>query len=105
MSYFTKRYHPPGTPPGTLTADAEAGVEQIAIHLIDYTAHEFTELELKDAQECRPYLEKESITWIHVQGNVGPDTVRDLGKLFGLHPLALEDVVNTGGCSASISPP
>lgn len=94
MSYFTKRYHPPGTPPGTLTSEPRGG--PLAIHLIDYTADTFTELELKEASECRPYLEKESITWIHVQGIAEVEMVKSLGNLFGLHPLALEDVVNTG---------
>ena len=96
MSYFNKRYHPPGTPPGTLTGEPPEAGEQIAIHLFDYTHQDFTELDLSDAQECRPYLEKESITWIHVQGIANTETVRELGNLFGLHPLALEDVVNTG---------
>ncbi len=96
MTYFTKRYHPPGTPPGTLIGEPLAAGEQIAIHLIDYTPQEFSELDLGDARECRPYLEKESITWIHVQGIANTETVRELGNLFGLHPLALEDVVNTG---------
>lgn len=94
MSYFTKRYHPPGTPPGTLTSETRGG--PLTIHLIDYTAETFTELDLKAASECRPYLERESITWIHVQGIAEVEMVKSLGNLFGLHPLALEDVVNTG---------
>lgn len=94
MSYFTKRYHPPGTPPGTL--DTGNAVEQIRIRLVDYTATEFTELELDNATDCRPYLERDSITWVHVQGVARAETVRELGNLFGLHPLALEDVINTG---------
>lgn len=94
MSYFTKRYHPPGTPPGTLTD--EAVEEKVRIHLIDYTPTEFVELELDSPGDCRPYLERDNITWVHVQGVVWGDTVRELGMMFGLHPLALEDVINTG---------
>jgi len=94
MSYFTKHYHPPGTPPGTLIT--EAAEEEIRIHLIDYTPQEFVELELDNPRDCHPYLERNSITWVHVQGIARADTVRELGNLFGLHPLALEDVVNTG---------
>jgi magnesium transporter len=94
MTYFTKRYHPPGTPPGTLIA--ETGVDQIRIKLLDYTPDEFVELELSDPDDCRPYLERKSITWVHVGGIARAETVRELGNLFGLHPLALEDVVNTG---------
>jgi magnesium transporter len=94
MPYFTKRYHPPGTAPGTLVTRPSAG--NITISLIDYTPEAFTELSLSTAAECRPYLERESITWVHVQGEVLADTVRELGMVFGLHPLALEDVTNTG---------
>jgi len=94
MAYFTKRYHPPGTPPGTLIT--ETGQEQIRIQLLDYTADEFTELALDNPADCHHYLKKESITWVHVEGVVRAETVRELGNIFGLHPLALEDVVNTG---------
>jgi len=94
MNYFTKRYHPPGTPPGTLVSDSET--EQIQIHLVDYTPDEFTELELENPAACQPYLERDSITWVDVEGVARAETVRELGNLFGLHPLALEDVVNTG---------
>jgi magnesium transporter len=47
-------------------------------------------------EECREYLASPSRTWIHVQGCVTPDALRQLGQLFGLHVLALEDVLNTG---------
>lgn len=94
MSYFTKRYHPPGTPPGTLVSDGVA--EQITIHLFDYTPSQFTELELENPGDCHPYLQSDTITWVHVQGVARAETVRELGNLFGLHPLALEDVINTG---------
>lgn len=94
MTYFNKRYHPPGTPPGTLISEDTA--EQISIRLIDYTPHELVELELHNPADCHPYLERESITWVHIEGVVRGQTVRELGKLFGLHPLALEDVLNTG---------
>jgi magnesium transporter len=45
---------------------------------------------------CRDYLAGPSRTWIHVQGCATPDTLRQLGRMFGLHVLALEDVLNTG---------
>ena len=96
MAYFTKRYHPPGTSPGTLIDEVSTELENVVIHLTDYTNQEFVELELNDASECSSYLERDTITWIHVQGAVEAETLRELGNLFGLHPLALEDVLNTG---------
>ena len=96
MSYFTKRYHPPGTAPGTLTQSEAAIGAQVRLRLIDYTDTDFIEKDIEDPGTCLAYLEKATITWIHIQGNASPDTLRHLGELFSLHPLALEDVTNTG---------
>ncbi len=94
MRVFPKRYHPPGTSPGTLS-DVSSDVP-LAIRLIDYTDTEYEEKDLSGAAECRPFLQRDSTTWIHIQGSAPPDTLRELGRLLGLHPLALEDVVNKG---------
>ena len=96
MAYHMKRYHPPGTSPGTLHQDDKTRNATFKIILTDYTDTEFTEQELTSPEECRLYLQRETLTWIHVQGEAEPDTMRQLGKLFGLHHLALEDVINTG---------
>lgn len=95
MTYFHKKYHPPGTPPGTLTPqpDHAAGCR---IHLTDYTDGEFTDKVLTDIDTCRDYAGRPSTTWIDIQGAFTVDVVRKLGDIFGLHPLAMEDVLNTG---------
>jgi hypothetical protein len=36
MTFFTKRYHPPGTPPGPLTDTRTADTSPLRIRLIDY---------------------------------------------------------------------
>ena len=94
MQYFDKTYHPPGTAPGTLTASAETG--EFTIRLIDYSAIDYLEKELSTAEECQAYLDKESVTWIHLQGSMQPEILRNLGDTFKLHPLALEDILNKG---------
>jgi magnesium transporter len=66
------------------------------IQLIDYTDTGYDEAELTDTGECGPFLQRDSTTWVHVQGNATPDTLRALGRLLNLHSLALEDVVNKG---------
>lgn len=96
MAIFPKRYHPPGTEPGTLSQEERIEAVPLRIFLTDYSSSDFTELVLVDPEECGPYLERDSITWIHVQGDAEADTLRQLGRLFGLHHLALEDVINTG---------
>ncbi len=96
MAYFTKRYHPPGTSPGTLSQPEKLLPIPLQILLTDYTDSEYVERVLDAPEECRTYLERDTVTWIHVQGDAEPDIMRQLGKLFGLHQLALEDVINTG---------
>lgn len=96
MSYFTKRYHPPGTAPGTLKRSGEGPATPVSMTLIDFTETDFVEQEVPTAEACLPYLKQSTITWIHVQGDVAPQTLKALGETFELHPLALEDVANTG---------
>ena len=96
MTNFDKIYHPPGTAPGTLISHQGAVHEELNIHLIDYKAEEFIEMGLSMAQECLPYLNKESVTWIHLQGPIHADTITEIGNIFELHPLSLEDVLNKG---------
>lgn len=95
MAYFSKHYHNPGTAPGTLVAKTESR-RPVNLHLLDYTEEHVEEVSLASAADCRKYLARESKTWIQVNGQADPDTLRNLGDLFDLHDLALEDVLNTG---------
>lgn len=96
MEVFTKRYQKhlePGAPPGTLPEPVAGVRAPLTIRMVDYTAEEVIDRELTDAIDCLPYLERPTRTWIHVQGAAEADTLRELGRIFNLHPLALEDVV------------
>ncbi len=96
MAYFTKRYHPPGTAPGTLTAHDTAEHRPLKLRLLEYNAALLNEREEIPPQECKTYLERDTITWIHAYGYASPELLKELGEIFGLHALALEDVLNTG---------
>jgi magnesium transporter len=96
MEYFDKTYHPPGTSPGTLIDSGEVAAGATTIHLIDYTNTDFVEKKLASTDECQHYLEKDSITWIHLQGPAQAETIKKIGDIFELHPLSLEDILNKG---------
>ena len=91
-----KTYHPPGTSPGTLLARERESDGAFSIRLIDYTHASFVEHTLATAEECKPFLERETCTWIQINGRPDPDTLRELGRQLGLHELRLEDVLNAG---------
>lgn len=93
MAYFTKRYHPPGTTPGTLTGGEGAAPEAPRLHFIRYDA---VTLEEKTSAAIGDCSVAGGIRWLHIQGAVDSATLQDLQSQFRLHHLALEDVFNTG---------
>jgi magnesium transporter len=96
MANMMKRYHPPGTPPGTLTGRERRHHEPPRIVLVDYDKARLDEIKEATPAQCAQYRERPSTTWIHVAGHPQVELLRELGKVLGLHALALEDVLNTG---------
>jgi magnesium transporter len=90
--YEDEFYHQPGTIPGTIFIDADAPPP--IIFLIDYNETNFIREQIATPEECIPYLERESISWVDVQGLGSQDILQRLGNVFELHPLVLEDIVN-----------
>lgn len=73
-----------------------AGETPVSITLVRYNQggiEEHTHISPADSQT---YLSDDAFTWIHVQGQPKPSTMMELGKLYNLHPLALEDAINLG---------
>ncbi len=89
IDYF---YDVPGSMPGTLSIEPDA--PQPVIVLIDYNEHTATRLPVETPEECTPYLDTESVSWVDVKGLGSEDILKRLGAVFTLHPLVLEDIVN-----------
>ncbi|KGF71916.1 magnesium transporter [Neosynechococcus sphagnicola sy1] len=89
FDYF---YHEPGAVPGTLRIDADALPPTIV--LIDYCETKASRSTIHEPEECIPYLDSASVSWVDVKGLGSEETLQRLGRVFSLHPLVLEDVVN-----------
>ena len=89
---FKKRTPPVGSGPGTLMIPA--GLPPPRIRVMHYTADELVERDIPRASEIRPYIQQTGVTWIDVQGLGDEKVIREIGEIFSMHPLALEDVVN-----------
>ena len=90
-----KRSKKAGLPPGTLVHIGEKRAGEPIIALIDYDEANFQEREVKAVEECFPFRDKPTVTWINVEGVHQVEVVEKLGHCFGLHPLVLEDILNT----------
>ncbi len=91
-SYVDYFYDEPGSMPGTLTIPSDA--EPPVIVLIDYNEAKAIRLEVEQPEDCAPYLDSESVSWVDVKGLGSENILQRVGQVFNLHPLVLEDVVN-----------
>lgn len=87
-----KRRARPGTAPGTLTIDPASPRPEIRV--VAYGPDGFKEGAIARPAELKEYLARWPVTWVNVDGLGDAATIRELGEIFNLHPLALEDVVN-----------
>ncbi|MBE9229479.1 magnesium/cobalt transporter CorA [Phormidium sp. LEGE 05292] len=90
--YFDYNYDEPGSLPGTIDLPSDAPPPDIV--LIDYCEASATRLKINTPEECAPYLDTSSVSWVDVLGLGNQDTWLGLSKVFNLHALVLEDVVN-----------
>jgi magnesium transporter len=95
MPKVTARYKRAGLPPGTLVHVGPARTERVRIRVIDYGEGPLEEKELANIEDCFAFRDTPTITWINVDGVHLVEVVEKIGRHFGLHPLILEDVVNT----------
>jgi magnesium transporter len=84
-----------GLAPGTLVHVGEKKVEKVRIRVIDYSEDHIEERELDTIEQCLPYKDTHTITWINIDGLHEVELVQEIGKCFGLHALVLEDIVHT----------
>jgi magnesium transporter len=96
MLRFTKKVSKKtGLSPGTLIYVGEKKTETVRMQVIDYDEGNLEERELQSIDECFPYKDKASVTWINIDGLHEVDIIRKIGEHFGLHPLILEDILHT----------
>jgi magnesium transporter len=85
-----------GLSPGTLIHIGERKVEEVEIFLMNYDQGQLLEKELKNIKESYPYKDTPPVSWINIDGLHDVELIGKVGQHFEIHPLTLEDVVNTG---------
>jgi magnesium transporter len=75
-----------------LQIDPDSAATEIT--LIDYNLATASCLDLATPEECIPYMDSESVSWVDVKGLGSEEILQRVGTVFNLHPLMLEDVVN-----------
>jgi len=84
-----------GLPPGTLVHIGEKRTEPVRISILDYAEDQVEEVEAGEVSDCLKYKDKPTVTWINLEGIQQIEVIEALGRHFDLHPLVLEDILNT----------
>lgn len=85
-----------GLAPGTPLHVGQQKMETIKIVVIDYDqAGYYDEHEITDLAQLASAKDSDHISWVNVAGLHDLNATETIGQTFGIHPLLLEDILNT----------
>jgi len=82
-------------PPGTMVHIGEKTTQAAKITVMEYDEAGCREKEAPTIEAALPLKGKPTKTWINVSGLNHLEVIENVGRQFNLHPLVLEDIVNT----------
>jgi len=95
MSKIFKRSTKAGLPPGSLIHIGEMKEERVRFTIFDYDEDHLSETEMKTVEECFHSKDKNTVSWVNIDGIHQVDVIEKIGTHFGLNTLVLEDILNT----------
>ena len=84
-----------GLSPGSLVYIGDKKDELIKTTIIDYNTDQIDIIENVTIEQIRQCKESNTVSWIDVSGIHNIEYIDTIGKIFNIHPLTLEDLVNT----------
>lgn len=81
--------------PGTVTYIGRKESTETKIEVIDYNKESFERYTSNHPEDAFNFENEAKITWINIDGLSNTAEIEKLGKYYDLHPLILEDIVNT----------
>jgi magnesium transporter len=92
MIFMKRKRSIPGLPPGTIHDILE---EHFSFYVIVYNEHEVFEKEITQINQLKEILKLGKNTWIQIKDIQKSNIVKEIGSYFHLHPLILEDIMDT----------
>jgi magnesium transporter len=90
-----KRSKKAGLLPGSLIHVGNTYVEKSKITFTRYNETSYSEKEISSFAALRAEKDEPGIIWIAIDGLQDTALLEELGNIYGLHPLVLEDILNT----------
>lgn len=99
MTRFARKVHV-GSAPGVLRAPQVQRVDSTSISVMRYSPAGCDETSVESAADLAPFAASfgtdGGMTWIDIVGLHDIQMLEEIGQLFGIHLLALEDIANVG---------
>jgi magnesium transporter len=95
MQSSESRHVKAGLPPGSLIHIGRKKVDFISISMIEYNIQELSSYKEITMETAKKGLDPNVVSWINVDGLHDIKMISKLGNLFEIHPLMLEDILNT----------
>ena len=84
-----------GLPPGSLVHLGEVKTAAPTLSLIEYDDGGLAEVKFADTAAWQAHLPQYATHWLNLHGLHDTALLREIGARYGLHPLVLEDILNT----------
>lgn len=84
-----------GLPPGSIIHVGEQKIEKVKITLTEFDENNVETCEINSVEEIDPYTDTPQVTWVNVCGLHDTEMIKQIGEKFNIHPLVLEDILNT----------
>jgi len=94
--FINNRAKATGKIPGSIVHLGTRRIEKTKLRLIDFTPEKLFESEFENLEDCIPYLNENTVSWLNIDGLHDAEMIQKLGELFDIHGILLEDMLNTG---------
>lgn len=84
-----------GLPPGALLHLGEKRMDKTKISILSFSPSDFIEHQNCDVSKISEAINSNMISWINIDGIHETSLIDEIGKITKLHPLLMEDLLNT----------
>ncbi|NWG00601.1 MAG: magnesium/cobalt transporter CorA [Thermoanaerobaculaceae bacterium] len=95
MRRLVKRFHPPGTSPGTLPPPRGLATGLPRLWLALYDAESFSEETIPSVEGIHRRVPPGKRAWLRIVGH-DPELMAQVASVLSVHPLVVEDILNVG---------
>jgi len=82
--------------PGTMTYVGSKESAETKLDVIDYNLENYERFTSASTEDAFKFVDEDRITWFNIDGLSNVQEIEKLGEHYELHPLVMEDIVNTG---------